>query len=62
MIGNYSELNPKGCGITRFTKVFDSCFEYHRNSDPTLKAGRNATQNEVPWMVYIEISRGQRLG
>ena len=53
--GNYSELNPNNCGITRLTNGFDDmCFKWHNNPNPPMIAGRNATENEVPWIVRIE--------
>ena len=54
VIGDYSELNPKDCGITRLTNGFDDkCFEWHKNPISPLIAGRDATVNEVPWIVQV---------
>ena len=51
VMGNYSELNPKDCGITRMTNGFDdNCFEWHKNPMPPLIGGRHES---VPWMAHI---------
>ena len=55
VIGDYSELNPKDCGITRLTKGFDDmCYKWHNKSLPSMTAGKKATKNEVPWMMAVE--------
>ena len=54
VIGNYSELNPKDCGVTPITTGFESmCFEWYKNPIPRLIQGRNATEGDVPWIVHI---------
>ena len=54
VIGNYRELNPKDCGITRLTDGFDDmCFEWNKNPVSAMKNARDVTKNEVPWIVGI---------
>ena len=58
VIGDYKELNPKDCGISRLTEGFDKmCYEWHKKPVPPVTAGRGATLDEVPWMVAIERHR-----
>ena len=54
VIGNYSKLNPKDCGITRITNGFkDNCFDWYKNPISRLTEGRDAIEGEVPWIVSI---------
>ena len=53
VIGNYSELNPKDCGITRLTNFENMCFEWYKNPIPRLIQGRDATEGDVPWMAHV---------
>src|SRR6266481_580710 len=50
-VGNYSELNPKGCGFNRFSlRVDTKCFKWHKEVIPSLKRGRNVGIGDAPWM------------
>ena len=58
VIGNYSELNPKGCGFTRLSsKVDNNCFEWHKQVIPNLRKGKDVSLGDAPWMALI-ISSG----
>ena len=52
--GDYSQLNPNDCGVTRFTPNLDlNCFKWKENLLSDLKGDRNATADEVPWIAQI---------
>ena len=54
VIGNYSELNPKGCGFSRLTsQERGNCFEWHKDLLPQLRNGRNVIVGEAPWTCLI---------
>ena len=56
MVGNYSQLNPDNCGVTRLAKGFDDkCFKWHSSSVPRVLHARNATVGEVPWMATVAV-------
>ena len=56
VIGNYSELNPKDCGISRVSTLVDTnCFEWHKGYDSSaLKRGKLVGHSDAPWVALLE--------
>ena len=53
-VGNYSELNPKGCGFNRFSlRVDTKCFKWHKEVIPSLNRGKDVGFGDAPWMALI---------
>ena len=58
VIGNYSELNPKGCGFSRLSSQVDNnCFKWHKPVIPPLKRGKDVGYGDAPWVALIEFSQ-----
>ncbi len=56
VIGDYKQLNPKNCGVSRLSAQFEaSCFEWQKELLPSLKNARNITIGEAPWMALIVV-------
>ena len=55
VIGNYSELNPKDCGISRVSTLVDTnCFEWHKGYDSSaLKRGKLVGHSDAPWVALL---------
>ena len=56
VIGNYSELNPKDCGISRVSTLVDTnCFEWHKGYDSSaLKRGKLVGHSDAPWVALLQ--------
>ena len=56
-IGNYPDLNPRDCGLSRHSsRTDDDCFQWHKiYGTDSIRNGRNATVGEAPWTVYIRV-------
>ena len=52
--GNYSQLNPIGCGISRLTPQMDTdCFEWYKQTSVPILGGTPVSRLDVPWMAHI---------
>ena len=58
VIGNYSQLNQKNCGVSQLSPKDDnSCFEWHPSLTADLKGGKFVYQSEVPWMAMLKTAK-----
>ena len=57
-VGNYSDLNPDGCGLSRHSiGVNTNCMKWHKDILSPIRGAKQVGLGDAPWTALIRFSR-----